>query len=310
MISRKRLILKVSLGGVISWTLTYAPAAFSQAVRRINKYQAAPMSVKILHPPGEIIRDQRWAFLIGALDRTTPQYGPYVIEAIKSVMSTRREVKEAIAGTLINVIAVDCGHPELNESAIPIPIPIDRGLLGYRVGLIRRDSQKFFNTIKDKDGLKKITIGQGNDWGDVPIYQLNDIPIVTSGDYPLLFAMLLNGRFDLFPRGLVEVIPEFEHYRKIYPNIAIENHLLIKYDYGEFFYVSQSYPKLAQRISDGLNLMLEDGSFEDFFQERFAHTLRDLQLNRRVFIRLQSPSLPAWVPVKRKDLWFNPIESA
>ena len=97
--------------------------------------------VRILRLSGDVVREGRWAFLISALNHTVAAYGPYVIDAYFSPMSAQREIDEVISGRLINVIASEPGHAELDAAAIPVPIPIDRGLLGYRVALINQGEQ-------------------------------------------------------------------------------------------------------------------------------------------------------------------------
>jgi hypothetical protein len=222
-------------------------------------------------------------------------------------MSTQREVEEVISGRLMNVIASDCGHPDLNAQTLPIAIPIDKGLLGYRVSLIRRDQQARINQVNDIQGLRLLSIGQAQDWGDVPVYRYNGIPLVTTSHYDLLFPMLAHRRFDLFPRGVLEITPELISLQAQYPDMAIETHLLIRYSYAQFFYVNKSYPLIAQRIKDGLEEMRKDGSFEALFQKNFARAVADLHLERRVLIDLKNPFLPNWVPVERKELWLDPV---
>jgi hypothetical protein len=268
---------------------------------------ATPMHIRILRVPEEVVRERRWDFLIAALDHTTSTYGPYVIDAYAEPMSTQREVEEAISGRLINVIASDPGHPDLNAQTIPIAIPIDKGLLGYRVALIRRDQQTRINEVKDIQGLRLLNVGQGQDWGDVPVYRYNRIPLVTASHYDQLFPMLVHRRFDLFPRGVLEITPELISFRTLNPDMAIDTHLLIRYPYAQFFYVNKSEPLIAQRIKDGLEAMRKDGSFDALFQKNFGRAVADLHLERRVVIELTNPFLPSWVPVERKELWLDPV---
>lgn len=311
MLPRKRVFLRASLRASLSTALalmaTRSINGYSQATRSSATPRPGLTVVKILRPPEDIVREKRWAFLIKALDRTIERYGPYVLQTVLPPMSTQREVREVIAGDVLNVIASDCGHPDLNASAIPVPIPIDRGLLGYRVALIRKEAQPRISAVNDLDGLRRLTIGQGQYWGDVPIYQFNNIPLITNSNYSLLFAMLSNGRFDLFPRGIVEIIPELHKFQLLYPNLDIDNHLLIKYPYAEFFYVSRNSRSMAQRIYDGLEIMLRNGEFDILFNERFSNALSDLHLERRSIITLESPPLPAWVPTGRPQLWLDPL---
>ena len=267
----------------------------------------AAMHIRILRVADEVVRERRWDFLIAALDHTISAYGPYVIDAYSEPMSTQREIEEVISGRLINVIASDPGHPDLNAQTIPIAIPIDKGLLGYRVALIRRDNQARINEVNDIQGLRLLSVGQGQDWGDVPVYRFNGIPLVTSSHYNLLFPMLAHRRFDLFPRGVLEITPELVSFHAQYPDMAIETHLLIRYFYAQFFYVNNAYPMIAQRIRDGLEAMRKDGSFDALFQKNFAQAVAGLHLERRVLIELKNPFVPSWVPVERKELWLDPV---
>lgn len=268
---------------------------------------ATPMHIRILRVQEEVVRERRWDFLIAALDHTTTAYGPYVIDAYPEPMSTQREIEEVITGRLINVIASDPGHPDLNAQAIPIAIPIDKGLLGYRVALIRRDQQARINEVNDIQGLRLLNVGQGQDWGDVPVYRFNKIPLVTASHYDQLFPMLVHRRFDLFPRGVLEITPELISFRTQYPEMAIDTHLLIRYSYAQFFYVNKADPLIAQRIRDGLEAMRKDGSFDALFQRNFGQAVADLYLDRRVLIELTNPFVPSWVPVERKELWLDPV---
>src|SRR6202051_1985228 len=288
-------------------SLSLTGTAGAQARNPEPAVPAAPMHIRILRVPDEGVRERRWDFLIAALDHTIPTYGPYVIDAYSAPMSTQREVEEVISGRLMNVIASDCGHPDLNEQTLPIAIPIDKGLLGYRGSLIRRDQQARFDAVNDIQGLRLLSVGQAQDWGDVPVYRYNRIPLVTTSHYDLLSPMLAHRRFDLFPRGVLEITPELISFQAQYPDMAIETHLLIRYSYAQFFYVNKSYPLIAQRIKDGLEEMRKDGSFEALFQKNFGRALADLHLERRVLINLKNPSLPNWVPVERKELWLNPV---
>jgi hypothetical protein len=288
-------------------TLSMLGSANAEVHDPVPAAPATPIHIRILRVPDEVVRERRWDFLIAALDHTTPTYGPYVIDAYPDPMSTQREVEEVISGPLINVIASDPGHPDLNAQTIPIAIPIDKGLLGYRVALIRRDQQARINEVNDIQGLRLLNVGQGQDWGDVPVYRFNKIPLVTASHYDQLFPMLVHRRFDLFPRGVLEITPELISFRTQYPEMAIDTHLLIRYPYAQFFYVNKSEPLIAQRIKDGLEAMRKDGSFDALFQKNFGQAVADLHLERRVVIELNNPFLPSWVPVGRKELWLDPV---
>lgn len=247
-----------------------------------------------------------YALLDAVLQRTVGQYGPYVMQPYREPISPARGHQEAIRGEILNLLISDAGHAIIDEGMIPIPYPLDKGLLGYRIALIRKQDQARIERIDSVEQLRSLTVGQGRSWGDVKILEYNRIPVDTSStDYEPLFAMLVRGRFDLFPRGATEIGSELAAYGAAYPELAIDRHLLIKYPFAQFFYVSKSAPHLAARLRDGLEQMVGDGSFDALFARHFARTLSELELGKRVVIELENPYLPAWVPLQRKALWFD-----
>ncbi len=59
--------------------------------------------------------------------------------------------------------------------------------------------------------LRSLRVGQGSHWGDVKIYEHNRVPVQTAATYEALFPMMLDGRFDLFPRSAIEVTLELAY---------------------------------------------------------------------------------------------------
>jgi ABC-type amino acid transport substrate-binding protein len=242
-----------------------------------------------------------------ALERTRPDYGDYEMQPYTDEkLSLARAIKLAIEGRLVNLLSAGVGQPDPEREMIPVPFPLDKGLLGYRVALIDRHSQDRLSHIHSIEDLRRLRVGQGIGWGDVPIYEHEGIQVETTTDYALLTTMLLHGRFDLYPRGLYEIAPEMAARGERYPDLAVEQHLLLHYPFCEAFYVSRSAPRLAARLTAGLERMVADGSFDALFARHFGKLLANLNLRQRVVIELENPSLPAWVPLKRKELWFDP----
>lgn len=280
--------------GLFVWAAMALPAL---ALDTVKPLKSEEFLVRYAYP---------FELLTEVLRRTTPTYGPYVEQPYTDTISVARSHEMAVKGDRINIMISDAGHKEFDEGMIPIPFPIDKGLLGYRVALIDADNQPKIDAIQTLAQLRTLSVGQGSNWGDVRVYQYNHVPVRTAQTYESLFLMLLHGRFDLFPRGVTEAPEELRAYGPQYPHLAIDRHLLIRYPFAQFFYVSKSEPHLAARIRDGLEQMKKDGSFDAFFNQHFAHQLVDLKLRERTVIELQNPYLPAWVPLSRKDLWFDP----
>jgi hypothetical protein len=242
-----------------------------------------------------------------ALRCTVPKYGPFVEIPFRDNLSVKRAQVEAIKGNLINVMISNASDADFNRAMIPIPFPIDKGLLGYRVSFIRDGEQGRFESVETIAQLRMLVVGQGRAWGDVPIYQYNKIPVLTSDSYDGLFNMLVHRRFDMFPRGVIEASDELKNYGRIYQSLRIDDHLLLVYPYANFFYVTSGNPRLARRINDGLEIIHKSGSFDRIFNRYFAKTLEDLHLDRRTAIFLANPYVPSWFSAVRSDLWINPM---
>jgi hypothetical protein len=261
--------------------------------------------------PGAINRYDL-SLLHNALERTRPDYGGYELQPFIEDLSVTRAIQLAIEGRLVNILSSGVllpsrvGEPAPDREMIPVPFPIDKGVLGYRVALIDRHSRDQLSRVESIEELRRLRVGQGNGWGDVLVYEHERIPIETTYDFQSLVLMLLHGRFDLFPRGLWEIAPEMAAYGTRYPDLAVEQHLLLHYRFFQAFYVSRSAPRLAARLTAGLERMVADGSFDDLFATHFGKRLADLNLRQRIVIELENPFLPAWVPAKRKELWFDP----
>jgi len=246
------------------------------------------------------------ALLHEVLERTRPDYGAYEEQPFTQSVSDARAYQLVIEGRLVNLLAAGVGQPPLEREMIPVAFPIDKGLLGWRVSSIDRRSQDRLSRVKSIEELRQFRVGQGSDWADVRIYEYNKIPVETATDFELLFPMLLHGRFDLFPRGLFEIHRELAAYGKRYPDLAIEQHLLLHYPFCDAYYVSRSAPHLAARLKAGLERMEADGSLDALLNKHFGELLADLNLRQRVVIDLENPFLPSWVPLERKELWFDP----
>jgi hypothetical protein len=241
------------------------------------------------------------ALLHEAMEHTRPDYGGYEEQPFIGYVTNRRAIQLAVEGRLVNLYPAGVGQSTPEQQMIPVPFPIDKGLLSYRVSLINQHDQDRFSRVQSIEDLRHLRVGQGSGWADVRIYEYNRIPVETAPDYASLFPMLLYGRFDLFPRGL-------SAYNDRLPDFAIEQHLLIHYPFCKVFYVSRSAPHLAARLTVGFERMVADGSFDALFAEYYGKVLADLNLRQRVVIELENPFLPAWVPLKRKDLWFDPAQ--
>ena len=164
--------------------------------------EPAPLPVRYLQQPEDAVRyTYEYRLIAELMARTEARFGSYQLQPYTGKMSSRRLNNEAIRGERINLMWSDAGHPDLDSQMIRIPFPLLKGLLGYRIFLIRKADQPRFAAIRNLEELKQLRLGQGANWGDIKIYRHNGFAVTTGGNYQNLFHMLVSGRFDYFPRG-------------------------------------------------------------------------------------------------------------
>ena len=263
--------------------------------------------VEIIYPAPESPTDTRHQDLLEilqtALDRTRARYGPYVLHASHEVMNEARALYSLESGTDVNIVWSSTSIDK-ERRLLPIRIPLRKGLLGFRIALIPKSLQASMDRVKTAEDLKKLTFGQGTGWGDVALYEANGIS-VTTANYENLFKMLNGGHIDLFPRGLGEVFNEYDAHIKEAPNIAIEQHLLIEYPWPFYCFFNKKDAPLAKRVEEGIQAMIQDGSFDAIFSKYNAAVIKRANLSARRIIHINNPMLPKETPLQEKRFWYN-----
>lgn len=194
------------------------------------------------------------------------------------------------------------------ERMLPIRICIFKGLLGYRVLMIKKGTQHKFNGIRTIEDLRRISLGQGRMWADTDVLVANKLNVVKVMKYDGLFFMLDGDRFDAFPRGVHEPWNEIAGRPGL--QLDVEEKLLLAYTNPFYFFVNKSNTELAKNIEKGLRIAIEDGSFDEYFlnDPTVKAALEKANLKDRTIIRLENPSLPKLTPVDDKSLWLDPYK--
>lgn len=264
---------------------------------------------RVVYPAFESGSDSRYIDLVEilktALEKTVAEYGPYTLKPSKSRMNEARSLVELLnpAG-MVNVAWSGTSVQKENDYRA-LRIPLRKGILGYRVALIAKNSQADIDKIQSLGDLRKVSVGQGIGWGDVAIYEANGIRVHTAG-YENLFKMVAAKRINLFPRGINEVFSEYTARHDAIPNLAVENNLLIYYPWPYYFFFNKSNSALAKRVESGLRKMMKDGSFDALFMKYNRASILQANLKNRRIIRIMNPTLPKDTPLDDASLWFNP----
>ncbi len=258
--------------------------------------------------PADHRYDYHWSVLREALEKTVPKYGPYLMMSA-SYMSEERQAFELAnqSGKLTVLIRGDT--VEYEKAFEAVWIPIDKGLLGYRVFLIRREEQWHFTRATTLHDLENYTIGQGSGWKDIDILRANRLKVTPGGDYAGLFAMLANQRFDLFSRAVEEVTDEYAQQIKPFPNLAIEQNLVLYYPIARYFWFARSDEgrRQAGRVREGMTMMIEDGTLDRLFFTSHQKLFDELHLSTRSLIPLKNPLAGSKAPLDDKRLWYSPL---
>lgn len=250
-----------------------------------------------------------WAVLRVALQKTEARYGPFELSQSTHAMSSQRVAQELLMpGGRINIFA-RATSPELERQYLPVRLPIDKGLLGYRIFLIRETDLSRFAAVRAMNDLRKLRVGQGKDWVDVPLLRTAGFSVVEGTSYPGLFAMLAAGRFDFFSRGIDEAQREFKERADAYPEMKIEPTLLLHYPLPLYFFTRRDEEgrQLAKRVTEGMEMMIKDGSLNALFQQYKGDSIKAAGLFTRRVLRLPNPQLTPETPLSRGELWFNPL---
>ena len=267
--------------------------------------QAQTLTVKVpSRPINDLDSEYQLKLLELALDRAGQPYKLKRVDLNLNQFTLQQELRK---GKTINVFWMGTSST-LESALIPVPIPLFRGLEGLRLSFIHGDAQEQFNQVNTLADLRQLKAAQGVGWADNKILEQAGIATY-AGRYSNLFRLINDGdKLDFFPRGLVEIFAERRELAAQYPNLAIEQHLLIRYPFAEFFFVSPESPKLAKAIQTGLERAYADGSFMKFFHEnpRIREALASANLEQRVTISLPNPDMTPLLRSIPAQYWDYP----
>jgi len=204
----------------------------------------------------------------------------------------------------LDVIALGT-NAERESRMLPIKIDILRGIVGFRLFVIRAADQTRIARMDERAMRQQLIFGLNSQWADLPILQGSGFTVVTSASYENLFGMLASGRFDAFTRGLNEARRELDQRKRTYPQLAVEKTKALYFPYPVYFWVSKSNTALAQRIEHGLNLSLADGSFRKLFETYHAQEISMLAGEKRQVIRLSNPIMPVGTAEPDTRWWWR-----
>ena len=95
---------------------------------------------------------------------------------------------------------------------------------------------------------------QGHDWPDAKILGANGINVETDFRYEEIFKLISLGRYDFFPRGVLEAFSELDNIPV--ENLAVSPDFVIAYPAPTYFFVKNEDHKLAERVEAGVDAVV------------------------------------------------------
>ena len=229
--------------------------------------------------------------------------GKYTMKEIPAELTQERTIEMVQQGD-VDVYWM-ASSPEAERLLLPVRFPLMKGLLGHRISIINREDQARFDQIKSLQDAKRVRFGQGRSWPDTKILRSNNFEVVTSNKYQGLFHMVDGGRFDAFPRGVLEAWSEVAGKPEL--DLAVEKKLLFVYRLPVYFFVREDRKELAADLREALDRSLQDGSMDEFFFSNplIKDALEKSDLKDRIAFYLENPLLPKETPVDRAEYWLN-----
>lgn len=174
-----------------------------------------------------------------------------------------------------------------------IPVPLERGLLGWRSPFLLQTERDMTAGVKVRADLQSLIIGQGANWIDADIYRragitTREIQAWRNGEFA---DQMQSGVIDLFPMGLEESISYFvPHFQEHRPELALDEHLLLRYPWYRFVWVT-AHPDaddLYHALQEGFDSIVSTGEFESIWSQ-YRHIPAAEHLHGRTLIELENP---------------------
>ncbi len=218
--------------------------------------------------------------LKAALEATKPNYGPYTLTYADREMSRSRTFREMQMGEGVNIADTPITE-SWSDKLIRIPIPVQRGILSYRLFLVNKDNIDLLAKVETIEDLKKLRQGSGAQWAITNTLKASKFNIVEGNSKVSLLNMLAAKRFDIYGRGINEIFGELADHGKDHPTIVIDQHVALYSYLPTYFHVSPNHGRIAERIDIGLRKINATGVHEKLFLKHHQNFIKAANLDKR-----------------------------
>lgn len=231
------------------------------------------------------IYDYITSLLAEALATNRDQYGDFRLVPNSDVTVQERQLRNLEHNLLDVTWSVTSTDREKYHRVVRIPLVA--GLFGQRLFIVRKNDRRFDHPLTPGE-LKHMKMVQGQDWPDTRIFRHHGYSVLEA-TYQSAFRMVSEGFVDYFPRGVLEV--DFELAAHQDEPLTLEQHTVVIYPSAMFFFVAQGNERLAQRIEEGLNTLINNGKLQALLEKQAFYQQAQHLLGQRTAIELENPLL-------------------
>lgn len=241
-----------------------------------------------------------------SLEKTEEEYGAFVIHETPANTNLKRAMHDARLDKYPNYFVRQSASSQLIKEMAYVPFPVERGIAGFRVAFVSKQTRDRLRKIEKLHELREIPIVQGLEWLDIDILRSHKFIVEESPSYEGMFQMVANNRVPMFMRGAHEVFSEWESHKHI-ENFMMDDSIALHYPLPRFLFTAKKNEAAAKRIHKGLLIAFEDGSLLDLWEDCFAQSILFSALENRKIFYLDNPLIEDIDP-SYKEYLFNPNE--
>lgn len=225
-------------------------------------------------------------------------------------MTQQRALSELEHGTHLDLYWA--GSDSVRQERLGfVNVPLVKGLLGFRVFITHKNNEMRLIQAKQLADIKPLTLCQGSHWPDTDILLAAKLEVLTNTVYENMFKQVNSKRCHAFPRGINEAQAEFDARKLIMPDLRLVQQTILYYPFPMYFFTNKENTRLITIIKNGLELAIDDGSFDDYIENHptTKHLFPVENWNNVNYIKLNNPFLPNNTNINNPRYWILPPES-
>lgn len=264
--------------------------------------------VRVLSP--QSIEDVSQDYYYGLLEKAlvNGNGSKYKLKVIDASNLTQGRSMQLLAENFLDVYWM--GDSKIREDRFrAIKIPLMKGLLGYRVSIVKKDNLNELTSLSESQFKQKIAC-QGEHWPDTQILRHNQYVVNPVARYDLMFGMLSKGRCDYFPRAVFEGYGELAVAQQELKNITVLDDVILYYPFPIYFFVNKTNTELGNVIETGLEQMIDSGEFDEFIKTHNVtkHVFPLEKWQKKKIFQLSNPFLPDDTDINNSRYWLRPAK--